>query len=207
MKVKNIIVLQDKRVRDWRIFCAVLVFIILVQQYSSTQTVDDITVHIPPNLARGATQQGGEVPAPNIYTFTYYVFQKINTWEKDGAKEGLGNLDNYRCYLTDDFAADLRNMHSSRTAKGETRNRKRSVRESDQKGFDPSKVYNVTENKWVVKLDLLVRESIEQTEIKNVHVRYPLLVVKDDTDPSCNLWGIKLAGYNSTPKRILSNGK
>jgi integrating conjugative element protein (TIGR03746 family) len=207
MRVKNILTLQYKRIRDWRIFCGILVFIILFQQYSSTQTVEDITVHIPPRLDRGGTQKGGEVPAPNVYTFVYYVFQKLNTWEKDGSTEGLENLDNYRCYITDDFAADLRNMHNTRTAKGETRNRKRSVRESDQKGFDPSKVYNVTANKWVVKLDLLIRERIGQTEIKNVDVRYPILVIRDDTNPSCNLWGLKLAGFNSSPNRILSSNK
>ena len=204
MSIKNVLALQDKRIRDTRIFCGVLLFIVLWQAWASSKVTKELTVHIPPRLERGAKMKAGEIPAPNIYSFSHYLFQKINTWEKDGSTEMEGILNDYQCYLTDSFSSELRELHSARTAKGETKGRSRAVRELTQKGFDRSKVYEVSNNKWVVKLDMLVKEKIDTVEIKSVSVRYPVIVIRDDTNPDCNPFGMKFAGYDSQPKRILA---
>ncbi len=204
MKTKNVLIQQEKRIRDWRLIVIALLAVIVYMVWDKSNAIEDITIHIPPRLERGAVLKVGEVPAPNIYSFSYYLFQMINTWEKDGSKEAPVLLENYSCYLTDDFYSYLTSLHGTRTAKGETRDRARTVREANQKGFDNSKVYQVSEHKWVVKLDMLTREFVNGTEIKNVAVRYPVIVVADDTSPDCNPFGLKFAGYDSSPVRILT---
>lgn len=202
--IKNTVKLQEKRIRDWRFSCFGLLVLVAWQAYSLSTISDRITVHIPPRLERGAILNPGEVPSPNVYAFSHYLFQKLNTWEEDGYTEAPILLDEYRCYLTPDFAESLAEVHKMRNSRGETKGRKRVVRESNQKGYNPSKVIPVNGSKWIVKLDMLIQETIDNTLIKDVDVRYPLIVIKDDTSPDCNPWGIKFAGYDSTPKRIVS---
>jgi integrating conjugative element protein (TIGR03746 family) len=207
MAVKNVMIGQEKRIRDLRFFCIGLFLVVLWQTKSLSGVNERLTVHIPPQLERGAILNPGEVPKPNVYSFSYYVFQKLNTWEKDGFTEAPVLLDVYRCYLTPDFAEDLALIHKERSNRGETRNRKRIVREASHKGFDPASVVTIDDSKWVVKLDMHIQETIDDTLIKDVSVRFPLLVVKDDTSPDCNPWGIKFAGFDSAPKRIIRKGK
>ncbi len=197
---------QEKRIRDLRFFCIGLIAIVLWQTYSLSGVSERITVHIPPDLERGAVLNPGEVPRPNLYSFSHYLFQKINTWEKDGYSEAPKLLDVYRCYLTPDFAENLALIHQERSNRGETKNRTRLVREASNKGFDPKNVVTISKDKWVVLLDMNIQETIEDTLIKDVSVRFPLILIKDDTNPDCNPWGIKLAGFDSSPKRIIPKG-
>lgn len=207
MKVKNIIAEKEKRIRDWRIISGVLIVVVVYLVHSLKTTANDITVHVPPSLERGATIKSGDVPKANIYSFSYYLFQMLSSWEKDGSKEGLEAINTYRYYLTDEFKKDLENLHTRRTNAGETKNRSRIVREARQDGYNPSKVIKVSENKWVVKLDILIREKIGETEIKRVAVRYPIIVILDDTSPDNNPWGFKFAGFDSQPRKIVLNGE
>lgn len=207
MAIKNKLNELEKRVRDWRFFSIALLLMASYQSYSLSNISDRITVHIPPQLERGAILNPGEVPKPNVYSFSYYVFQKLNTWEKDGFTEAPHLLDIYRCFLTPDFAKDLALIHKERSSRGETKGRKRTVREASNKGFDPANVVTIDDRKWIVKLDMNIQETIGDTLIKDVSVRFPLLVVKDDTSPDCNPWGIKFAGFDSAPKRIIRKGK
>ena len=71
------------RIRDLRFFCIGLIVIVIWQTYSLSGISDRITVHIPPQLDRGAILNPGEVPKPNLYSFSHYLFQKLNTWEEN----------------------------------------------------------------------------------------------------------------------------
>lgn len=206
MKLKNALAQQEKRVRDWRIISAMLMIVVMYQGYSLKTTVNELTLHIPPSLSNGLSFSAGEVPLPNVYTFSHFLFLTLNTWDEDGSEEAPQLYTNYRQFLTDDFKAYLDEVHAIRTKSGETTGRSRTVREAIQKGYDPSKVVKVTDTKWIVKLDMLIIEKIGDTEIKRVAVRYPVVVIMDNTDPENNPWGFKFAGYDSDPKKILING-
>lgn len=206
MGVKNLMVEKEKRIRDLRFFIVGLFILVGFLGYRLSITVDNLNVHVPPRLERGSDMKAGEIHPANIYSFSHYLFQKLNTWKQDGSTEMPVILNDFSCYLTDDFRNDLLELHNVRTSKGQTKGRSRAVRELDQKGFERKNVYQVSETKWVVKLDMLVKETIDNNPIKNVAVRYPLIVIQDDTNPSCNLWGIKFAGYDFAPKRLLIKG-
>jgi integrating conjugative element protein (TIGR03746 family) len=207
MKLKNILAEKEKRIRDWRIVSALLMVVVMYQGFALKTTVNDLTVHIPPRLERGATLAAGEVPKPNVYSFSYYLFQTLSTWEKDGSLEAPAIYNQYRQFLTDNFKKQLLQIHEIRTRAGETKGRSRTVREVIQKGYDSSKVVKITDTKWVVKLDMLIVEKIGDAEIKRVAVRYPVIVILDDTDPENNPWGFKFAGFDSEPKKILIKGE
>ncbi len=197
---------QEKRIRDTRLIAGFLLLLVMYLVYSLKTTVNDITLHIPPETPNGYTMKVGEVPNPNVYIFSHYLFQTLNTWDKNGAEEAPVLYNTYRDYMTDNFKEYLLDVHDLRTRSGETKGRSRSVREAIQTGYDPSKVVKITNNKWVVKLDMLVVEKIGSTEIKRVTVRYPMVVLLDDTSPDRNPWGFKFAGYDSEPKKILIKG-
>lgn len=203
MRIKNVLTLQEKQIRDWRLIAVALLLVNIFLGVSLKNTVNDITVHIPPRIERGTTMKAGDVPAPNVYSFSYYLFQKLSTWEKDGSKEGLKSIYDFRFYLTDDFKSDLELIHTTRTQSGETKGRTRTVQEADKKGFNSSLVYKVSEGKWVVKLDMRIIEKIGDTVIKDVAVRYPIVVILEDTHPDDNSWGLKFAGFDSEPRKIL----
>ena len=61
--------------------------VILALWFGWSQAPKQLTVHVPPDLRSGATLAVNEVPAANVYAFAYYIFQQLNRWPNDGAKD------------------------------------------------------------------------------------------------------------------------
>ena len=55
--------------------------------YGWSQAPAQLTVHIPPDLRSGAVLQVAEVPPANVYAFAFYIFQQLNRWPEDGARD------------------------------------------------------------------------------------------------------------------------
>jgi hypothetical protein len=61
--------------------------IILALWYGWSQAPKALTVHVPPDLRSGATLTVEEVPPANVYSFAFYIFQQLNRWPEDGARD------------------------------------------------------------------------------------------------------------------------
>ena len=61
--------------------------VILVLWFGWSQAPKQLTVHVPPDLRSGATLSVNEAPAANVYAFAFYIFQQLNRWPEDGAKD------------------------------------------------------------------------------------------------------------------------
>ena len=81
--------------------------IIAALWFGWSQAPKGLTVHVPPDLRSGATFTAGEVPPANVYAFAYYIFQQLNRWPEDGARDYGRAIFRVSPYLTPRYRAEL----------------------------------------------------------------------------------------------------
>jgi len=162
----------------------------------------DLRVHIPPDLSTGATISIGEVPKPNIWTFAYYFWREINRWPRDGEKDYPAKLYQYAAYMTPSFRNSLIRNLEKRSVQGELRHRERVMEQLPGTGYTDDRVVIISDDTWVVWLDVSVEESVKGMRVKARNLRYPLMVRRYPVDPAQNPWGIALSGYYEEPSQL-----
>lgn len=204
-RFKNEVMHLQSHVKTLRLFIAGLFLITLLLGVGWWHAPSDMTIHIPPDLRSGSTRPWWHVPPESVYAFTFYIFQQLNRWPTDGEVDYLRNVEALSAYLTPSCRAFLRQDYESRRSSGELRQRVRGLYEIPGRGYgdDPiSRVKGVSDQDWIVTLDLSVDEYYGTEQIKRALVRYPIKVLRLDTDPERNPFGLALDCYNSAPQRI-----
>ena len=177
--------------------------IILALWFGWSQAPKQLTVHVPPDLRSGATLAIDEVPAANVYAFAFYIFQQLNRWSEDGAKDYGKAIFRVSPYLTPRYRADLIADMELKSKQGELSYRVRGVHEMTGHGFEERRVDVLAPGVWVVWLDLDLFESVKGMTVKKTAIRYPLRVVKLSVDPESNPWGLALDGFSGNgPHRL-----
>ena len=167
------------------------------------QAPRELIVHQPPDLRSGSTRRATEVPAQSVYAFAFYVFQQVNRWAVDGEDDYRNRIHNLAAYFTPQFAEVLNADFEDKRARRELQGRVRSVLEVPGRAYEASRVEIESADSWIVHLDLQIIESYRGETIKNTAVRYPLRVVRYDVDPERNPFGLALAGFATTPERLV----
>lgn len=81
----------------------------------------------------------------------------------------------------------------------------RGVYEIPERGYSDNPTLRVKPlgpDAWVVNLDLTADEYYGSEKVKRALVRYPLHVVRLDTDPERNPFGLALNCYSGKPQRL-----
>ena len=156
---------------------------------------DEITVHIPPDLSSGASLSVGDVPAPSVYTFAFYIWQQLNRWPENGTKDYAGNLYRFAAYITPSFRADLLRDMERRGRQGELSSRVRALFEDPGAKYSEGRVTTVADGVWTVTIDTFIEESVAGMAVKKTRIRYPLRVIRYDVDRTHNPWGLALDGF------------
>ena len=86
---------------------AIQVLVIAALWFGWSRAPERLTVHIPPDLRSGAVLAVDEVSPPNVYAFAFYIFQQLNRWPEDGAKDYGRAIFRVSPYLTPRYRADL----------------------------------------------------------------------------------------------------
>jgi integrating conjugative element protein (TIGR03746 family) len=172
-----------------------------------SQAPKQLTVHVPPDLRSGATLSFGEVPASNVYTFAFYIFQQLNRWPEDGAKDYGKAIFRISPYVTPRYQAELMADLERKGRQGELAYRVRGVQEIAGHGYDERRVDVLAPGVWVVWLDLDLLESVKGMTVKKTAIRYPLRVVSLSVDPEANPWGLALDGFSSEGPRRLNESE
>ncbi|MEQ9561991.1 MAG: TIGR03746 family integrating conjugative element protein [Woeseiaceae bacterium] len=154
-----------------------------------------ITVHVPPDLRSGAVLSLDDVPSPNVYLFTLYVFQQLNRWQDDGAEDYGKAVFRLAPYLTPRFRNELLDDMDTKGKKGELAQRVRSLQPIPGRGYDEQRVDIVGDDAWIVWLDLELNESVKGMPVKQTTIRYPIRVSRYPVDAAANPWGLALDGY------------
>ena len=177
--------------------------VILALWFGWSQAPKHLTVHVPPDLRAGATLSVDEVPAANVYAFAFYIFQQLNRWPEDGAKDYGKAIFRIAPYVTPRYHAKLIADMELKGRQGELAYRVRGVQEIAGHGYDEHRVEVLAPGVWVVWLDLDLLESVKGMTVKQTAIRYPLRVVRLAVDPEANPWGLALDGFaGEGPQRL-----
>jgi integrating conjugative element protein (TIGR03746 family) len=178
--------------------------VILVLWFGWSQAPKQLTVHVPPDLRSGATLSVNEAPAANVYAFAFYIFQQLNRWPENGAKDYGKAIFRISPYVTPRYQSELLADLELKGRQGELAYRVRGVQEIAGHGYEERRVDVLAPGVWVVWLDLNLVESVKGMTVKKTAIRYPLRVVSLAVDPEANPWGLALDGFASEGPRRLS---
>ena len=148
-----------------------------------------------------------EVPAANVYAFAFYIFQQLNRWPEDGAKDYGKAIFRISPYVTPRYRAELLADLELKGRQGELTYRVRGVHEIAGHGYEERRVDVLAPGVWVVWLDLDLFESVKGMTVKKTAIRYPLRVVSLNVDPEANPWGLALDGFASAGPQRLSEAE
>jgi len=166
-----------------------------------------VTLHVAPNLRAGdqITVKDGrnEVPAPNVYAFAIYIWQQVNRWPKDGAKDYETQLFAFQTYLTPACYEQLKNDREARNNNGELIQRTRSLSQIPGQAYTSNRIVPDGANAWTVLLDMHVFETARGVPVKDTYVRYPMRVVEYDIDREKNPFQLALDCFGGNkPERL-----
>ena len=175
---------------------------VLAMAWLVGQSRSNIRVDVRPGLAAPVTAREGEMPSENVYNFALVVFQQLNRWRVDGAKDYPEQIKRVSAFLTDRYRGQLEIDSKQRHAQGELAYRTRSLAPPPELTFQTDRVTKVNDNLWVVYLDLEMQETIRGNVIKDTIIRYPIRVVAYSVDTQFNPYGLLLDGYQDEPVRL-----
>ena len=190
-------------IRSLRIAIVCLLVVVTALWWRNGVLQDVRRVYIPPDLTQGLVIDFETVPAPTIYTFTYYIFQQLNRWRSDGEKDYPHQIYTLQGFLTPGCRAALEADMNEKQRVGELRQRVRSIQEIFGQSYSRNRVEIESGSSWRVWLDVNLVESIGGHPVKNVMLRYPLQVVRFDVDKEVNPWGLALACDESMRPELL----
>ena len=201
-RAKNELENEISKKKGWRgmtFFLGILlVFGMLVHQ----SRIQQIDVHIPPELSTAVVQKANHIPKPNVYLFTSNILQALNNWTENGEQDFKRNIEAYKHYLTPSFKEQLLKLYENKNKKGELSGRIRGVQEMFGHEYDDSKVNALASNVWRVNVDLKIREWYRGMKVKEVDLAFPIRVVRYDINRQLNPWGMALDGFIKLPQRI-----
>ncbi len=171
-----------------------LFLIIFVQSMIYANKQNAISLHYPPDLRSGATLQAGEVPPSEVYLFAQYILQQVNNWDNNGAEDYPRNVNRLRYYLTPQYRQQLKDTIAT-LPHGELRDRVRVFKPIPGAAYRESDV-ELLGDAWLVWLDVNISETVLGQPVKNISLRYPVRVVRYDTNREMNPWQLALDGNN-----------
>ena len=158
-------------------------------------------IYIPPDLSHGAMLTPNHIPRSTVYAFAFQIFTAINSWPDSGTADYKRNISIYRNYLSPSFFQQLMQDDLDRANNGELA-RKRIMSGVSGHGYLPSDVKVLGNGTWLVTMALQIQETLDGSVIKNVIMKYPLLITRVHTSIQVNPWGLELAGFHQPPYRI-----
>jgi len=163
-----------------------------------------IRIDIPPEIPQtGVTLQKGEVPKSTVYSFSIYIWQLLNHWEKDGKIDYRQQIENLSPFLTPKFRFALITHYNDLLAKGELQERIRLMSVVGEKKYSSQEVQNLGHGVWQVTLPMRLTEmmSINANVVKDAELTYIIRVVQWNIDAKSNPWGLALDGLIQSPSR------
>lgn len=193
---RNALHSRDSHIWTLRIVLLLLIALLILQSLVIYQRQNEITVHVPPDLSKGATLTPGAIHSANAYSFAIYVWRNLNDWSLSGKTDYARLIDEYKCLVTPEFERWLHQNHNQKRRQGEL-DRTRVL--SELIPFKPDYVTELGSNVFSVALILKIQERVEGAIIKDVQMHYALRVVPDSR--KCNVMGMALDGFILDPTR------
>lgn len=185
-----------------RMICGALFLGLGLSIYTISQMPSQIVVKYAPQLRDGATLKLGEFPKAAIITDVQFLWLALNTWEKSGRDEANQLLWRYSNFMTPQFKSELEAEYKVLGSKGAL-DRKRMPHAVPGQMFEfEDRVVQLTDDSWVVYLDIVLEESTMGELIRQPTYRFAIQVERFITNLELNPIGIRLAGFREPAKRI-----
>ncbi len=201
-RLRNKIDAVQSHVRSLWIIIGVLVLLNSLLFIGWKTAPSRLTVFVPPQLDSGATFAAGSIPNAQIYAFAYYIFQVLNHWPSDGAKDYPANIIEYSPYLTPAFLHELKEDAQDKDKNGELQSRTQTVQGKGGAAYDENNVTLLADGSWQVNLIVEEEQTLEGMTIHADTFLFVLHVVRYDVDREKNPWGLALAGFLGEPQRL-----
>lgn len=209
---KNALSGRDSHILTLRGVITALFIALIVALWGWKTAPTDLTIYNPPDLRSGSTRKWWEVDPSYVYSFAFYIFQQLNSWQADGSKDYQNRINAHGHYLTPSCKDFLLRDVRVRDLAGELAGRVRQVSEipehglgsliNDADGVQHERVDVKDKDNWVVSLDLLTNEFYLGKQVKHSPVRYSLKVTRWSGDPELNPFGLALDCYDNVPQRL-----
>ena len=177
---------------------ALLFSLVLVLGIGLLRTPSQMTVHIPPDLRSGATIGGNQPQPQNVYAFASYIFKQLHRWAEDGSTDFSQRIYSLSAYLTPRFRSQLLADLKAKAKRGELTLRERGMQEIPGANYEERRVDLLSEDVWIVWLDMELSESVQGVPVKEKYIRFPIRVVRYEVDIEANPWGLALDGFEGT---------
>ncbi|EDX3117062.1 TIGR03746 family integrating conjugative element protein [Salmonella enterica subsp. enterica serovar Mississippi] len=201
-KFKNALNARDHHIQTLRAGCGVLLVLLILALVGWMMSPRNLTIHNPPDLRAGSSRAWWEIPPSTVYAFSFYIFQQLNSWPKDGDVDYPYRIETLSAYLTPTCKELLHKDAKQRKDLGESRDRVRGVSEIPERGYRDDSVTIIDRDNWLVRLDLVTDEYVNSEPVKRSLVRYPLKVVRWDKNPEANPFGLALDCLSEAPQRL-----
>ena len=201
-QLKGVVHQKNKEIVTGRIAIGALLVICLVLCAIIATSPNRLMIYSPPTQQAASLRLGGKSPKPNVYAFAYQTFQQLNRWMENGEEEYKANIEKNKAFLTPSCQEFLKKDYYDRLSNGELRERARGVYEIVGRGFKDSSVIVHSPDSWTVNLDLSVDEYFKDEPVKRVLTRFPVNIVRMETDLQNNPWGLGFNCYSSIPLRL-----
>lgn len=205
-RVKRALDARDAHLWSLRLIIVVLVGVIAYAMYGWSQAPKRIKVDIPPDLRTGSSRGIEERHPYNVYGFGLYIWQQLNNWPVAGQKDYPANISRMACYITPRFQAELKRDLEQKGRRAELA-RTRGLQEMFDRPYEPKRVWVESGDSWVAYYDVSIKETYRGETVKDIFVRYPIRIVRWDTDAECNPWGLALDGFYEEPMRLEQEAK
>ncbi|UXJ50134.1 PFL_4703 family integrating conjugative element protein [Pseudomonas citronellolis] len=204
-RFKNEVLHLQAHIHTLRIGTGALTMLALVMGIGWWSAPRNLTIHVPPDLRSGSTRPWWDAPPENVYAFAFYVWQQLQRWPTNGDDDYPRNLHALSNYFTPACKAFLQQDYEYRRSAGELRRRVRGIYEIPGRGYSDNptlRVRTVSNQAWVVTLDVTADEYYASEQVKRALVRYPLKVLRLDIDPQRNPFGLVIDCFEEAPQRI-----
>ena len=193
MKFSN--ALHDARAHIWTLrMVIVLEAVVIGAMWFGWQSApNQIRVHVPPDLSRGAILTPDAPEPVNVYAFAMQTYQELNRWESNGETEYGDRIRSLTPMFTPAFRQSLIDDLETKSRQGELQNRSRALVSLPGLGFDPDRVKVLGEGLWEVELYFRLLEDVHELNVKDTVIVYPIRVVRFNADPRRNPWGLAIS--------------
>tara|TARA_R110000868_G_scaffold266583_1_gene525841 strand:- start:59567 stop:60223 length:657 start_codon:yes stop_codon:yes gene_type:complete len=172
-----------------------------------------ITVYVPPRIpASGIDLKGGLPSDAEVFSFTYWTWQSLQTWPTDGYVDYKKNLNTFAPYVTPAFQLMLKKEGKTEYDAGFLHGHQQATFGASGSMYDPKNVKYIGHGTWLVHLNMRTINRVtpangsgafEGSHVdRDAETSYVFEVVQTNYAPNENYWHLQLAGYATQPKVI-----
>lgn len=204
-RTRHAVSARDSHILTLRILIGVMTLVCVGMWYGWKSSPDQLTIHNPPDLRSGSTRLWWQIDPSSVYAYTFYVWQQLNRWHVDGREDYRRQLNGLSPFFTQSCMAHLKEDYEARNRRQELQGRVRGMYEIPGRGYrtqENGSVRIVSNDSWVVNLDVVLNETFRGEPVRDIYVRYPIRVLRADVDPQRNPWGLLIDCFEGTPERM-----